>query len=163
MRKSLLIILALIAATFTARADLGGFYFEDIDIEAQVSADNVWEVTETYVINFTEERHGFYRYIPLKGHNEVEDISVDGWHFSTDESTKYNCIIRIGNAKRYVSGRQTYTISYRYVYIYPKEPDEYELYHTIFGTDFNAEVRHLTFTVNFDKPLPDDKNQGTVL
>jgi len=154
--RRLLMLSLLLVATLTATANRGGFYYEDVDIYAEVLSDNVWEVTETFTIMFEEPRHGFYRYIPKKGINEIDDIDVEGWEYTLEDGNDEFCIIRIGDADREVLGRQTYTITYRYTYVYEHQPEEYELYHTILGTDFEQPIQHLTFTVAFDQPLPDD-------
>ena len=98
-----------------AAANLGGFYYRSIDVEAQVHENNVWELTETFDIVFEEPRHGFYRYIPRRftlDHQvdgklrqflykpAVDQVSVDGREFSTDDSNDEFAVIRIGSARR---------------------------------------------------------------
>ena len=57
---------ALLLVSACAFADLGGFYYEKVKYEAYVHKNNEWDVKETFVINFLEPRHGFYRFIPIK-------------------------------------------------------------------------------------------------
>ena len=96
-------------------ANRGGFYYKNISIEAVVHENNVWDVTETFDIFFEAPRHGFYRYIPngfkvkhkVKGKKkefryacDIDDIDVEGWKFTTEDSDDDFCIIRIGDADR---------------------------------------------------------------
>ena len=62
----LLFSFALLLVSVCAFADLGGFYYENVKYEAYVHKNNVRDVKETFVINFLEPRHGFYRFIPMK-------------------------------------------------------------------------------------------------
>lgn len=168
-----------------ARADDGGFYYESIHVEAVVHTDNVWEVTETMDVFFTEPRHGIYRYIPYTfslNHDisqdpgqtpeynqgqvvqdwrnfdyvsDVEDIRVEGGEYQVSEESE-NTIIRIGSPDELVAGKHRYIISYKYVYREDRRPQYDYIFHTILGTDYNEEIKKFTFRVEFEKPLPSD-------
>jgi len=154
-----------------ATADRGGFQYKKLAINATVTKDNTWKITETFDIFFNEPRHGFYRYIPryfnLKHKVEgevhefayecdIDDVSVDDWEYTTSESNDEFCIIRIGDADREVEGLQQYTINYTLTYPDDRLPDQDYLFHTIVGTEFESLIEHVDFCVEFDKPLPDD-------
>ena len=48
----------LFAVTIAARADRGGFYYQNFRVDAVVHRDNVWDITETIDVFFEEPRHG---------------------------------------------------------------------------------------------------------
>lgn len=174
--KRLLILAAFMAIAICANANRGGFYYDNVRVEAQVHKDNSWDITETFDIVFLEPRHGFYRYIPYtfrlmhdvaeEGQPEqmewfdyvsdVDDISVPGWEYTTEDSNDEFCIIRIGSANREVTGAQRYVIRYTYTYSDDRRPAYDYLLHTILGTEFEQEINHFEFDISFDKPLPDD-------
>ena len=156
-----------------ASANRGGFYYKNISIEAVVHENNVWDITETFDIFFEEPRHGFYRYLPngfnmkqkVKGEKglqefryecDIDDIDVEGWKFTTEDSNKDFCIIRIGDANHEVTGDQQYVISYTYSYPDDRLDNKDFLFHTVLGTDFEDPINHLKFKISFDKELPDD-------
>lgn len=172
-RRRFLWLTLLLTVCLQTTANRGGFYYKNISIEAVVHENNVWDVTETFDIFFEEPRHGFYRYLPygfkmkqkVKGEKglqefryvcDIDDIDVEGWNFSTGESTKDFCIIRIGNANYEVSGDQQYVISYTYSYPDDRIDSKDFLFHTVLGTDFEDPIHHLDFKITFDKELPDD-------
>ena len=80
----LLLSFALLLVSACAFADLGGFYYENVKYEAYVHKNNVWDVKETFVINFLELRHGFYRFIPMK-FSLWHDVANDSGKKSREE------------------------------------------------------------------------------
>ncbi|MBN7772923.1 DUF2207 domain-containing protein [Clostridium aminobutyricum] len=109
----------------------GGFATNEYDTNLTVEENNTIYVTETIKVNFSEERHGIYRYIPYKGKTKVQmndkvveinqkmkidqvDIKLNG--VSCDYSTSRendNLVLKIGSESKTVYGPQEYTISYR--------------------------------------------------
>lgn len=174
--KRLFMLAAFILAVVSAGANRGGFYYDNVRVDAQVHKDNSWDITETFDIVFQEPRHGFYRYIPytykllhdvaeegqpeqmewFHYESDVDDISVPGWDYTLEDSDDEFCIIRIGNAYREVTGAQRYVINYTYTYSDDRRPAYDYLLHTILGTEFEQEINHFEFNISFDKPLPDD-------
>lgn len=180
-----LLMTVLTMATLPAHADRGGFHYERVHVDAVVHSNNTWDVTETFVLDFTEARHGFYRYIPrsftiyhdvaspdgktqpkarqdlqrFDYESRVKDISVDGWKYTTQDSDDEFTIIRIGDEKRTVEGSQRYVIKYKYIYGDDRRPGYDYLYHTILGTDFEQPIDHFSFDIKFDKPLPANISQ----
>ena len=166
------IILLLVSAWVFA--DRGGFYYENVKYEAYVHKNNVWDVKETFVINFLEPRHGFYRFIPTKfslWHDakdvwgdiqntefpyivDIDDVEVTGGPIHEETEEMDNHIIQIGDADRVVEGMNTYVISYKFKYPDDRILTKDILFHTILGADFNEEIRHFDFRIEFEKPLP---------
>lgn len=171
----MILMIVMLIASMTARADRGGFYYDHIDVKAVVHENNVWDVKETFKVVFLEPRHGIYRYIPMKywlthdvseetGADEpdlrrfdyiidVKDIEVEGGAVNLDEENG-NKIIRIGDADTEITGNKTYVIYYRLVYHDDRRPDYDYLLHTILGTDFGQQINHFSFKIKFEKPLP---------
>ena len=132
----LLFSFALLLVSACAFADLGGFYYEKVKYEAYVHKNNEWDVKETFVINFLEPRHGFYRFIPIKfslWHNakdawgdmkptafpyivDIDDVEVTGGPIHEQKEEMGNYVIMIGDEDRTVEGLQTYVISYKFKY-----------------------------------------------
>ncbi|MBR3619642.1 MAG: DUF2207 domain-containing protein [Bacteroidaceae bacterium] len=182
-------LFVLFAVTLVARADRGGFYYKNFRVTAIVHQDNVWEVTETIDVFFEEPRHGIYRYIPItfslqhdisqdpgnepkviqgqvvqdwhtfKYRSEVEDISVEGGDFTTEDSNSEFEVIRIGSEWHEIEGDKRYIIHYKYVYRDDRRPNYDYLFHTILGTDFNERIENFSFRIEFEKPLPADIKQ----
>lgn len=171
--RRLILLMAVLAGCLTAWADRGGFHYTDIMVEAVVHENNVWEVKEVLTVDFTEPRHGIYRYIPWKfwlNHrvdgseepvrfnyiSDIENVTVDHYAFNTETDDNGNLVIRIGDADREVTGLHTYVIHYTYTYHNDRRPNGDYLFHTILGTDFAEPIDHFSFRVQFDKPLPND-------
>lgn len=156
-------------------ADEMGYFIRSYHVDATVHTNNVYDVTETIDLTFTEPRHGFYRYVPteyyaahkvtengkkgvLKNFRyvcSVKNMSADGWDY-TDCSNSSNEGIRIGNADETVIGEQRYIIHYTLVY----PDDRYDGYdminHTLLPTDCNVPIKHFSFRMKFEKELPVD-------
>ena len=170
----LLFSFALLLVSACAFADLGGFYYENVKYEAYVHRNNVWDVKETFVINFLEPRHGFYRFIPMKfslWHDvtndsgmksreefpyivDIDDVEVLGGPIHEQKEEMDNYVIMIGDEDRMVEGIQTYVISYKFKYPDDRVATKDILFHTILGADFKEDIRHFNFRIEFEKPLP---------
>lgn len=172
-------LLLLLMGSMPASADLGGFYYDKVHVDAVVHENNVWDITERFEVVFTSERHGIYRYIPssfwlwhdvsadkdykagmpgkikFQYESDIEDMRVEGWQYQT-ENKDDNFVVRIGDENEYVSGRQTYVLHYTYIYREDRRPDHDYLFHTILGTDFKEPINHFSFRICFVKPLPED-------
>ena len=174
MKRLLMIFTLAVLTIVCARADKGGYNIKKVNYKAVVLEQDLWDVTETLVVNFSEPRHGIYRYIPTAFHyaftkpdgstdertyyTHVRDIDVDGFEYSTDtdDSAARNKIIKIGSADKYVEGEQTYVIHYRLQYFDDCYAGEDFLCHTLWGTDWGTDAQSLSFSITFEKPLPAD-------
>ena len=181
-----MLLVVMFALHVCAYADRGGFYYTHFDVSATVHKNNVWDITETMEVYFTEPRHGIYRYIPrtfslkhdvsqdegmhpqkvdgevvqdlrtFKYVSEIDHLEVPDWPYSTDDSTDEFLVIRMGSASQEVTGHQRYVVRYQYTYQDDRRPAFDYLFHTVLGTDFDESIEHFSFRIEFEKPLPAD-------
>lgn len=172
MKRFLTFILLGVLTISWARADMGGFTLKSVNINAVVHENSTWDVTETLEVDFSEPRHGVYKYIPSRffyGYtkpdgtvkenvykNRIKNVQVDGYDYATDndDTAAENKIIRIGSADYCVEGLQIYTIRYTVQYMDDRIDSEDFLCHTIWGDGWNTVAEQMNFTIKFDKPLP---------
>lgn len=90
-----------------------------------IQEDSSILVKETIDVEFHQSRHGIYRELPFKYRDEfgkvtttptrvlsVTDESAKPWRYQVQKAGHlFN--IRIGDAKRYVKGNQTYVVAYK--------------------------------------------------
>ncbi|MCQ2288965.1 MAG: DUF2207 domain-containing protein [Muribaculaceae bacterium] len=172
MKKYLISLVLLIMSSLAARADEGGYTLDHVIVQAQISEDNTWDMSESLYVNFTEPRHGIYRYIPTafsyyfpgpngtdveyKYRTMVDSIDVVPHHFEVDnDNTKaFNKIIQIGDPKERVTGLQKYFIHYRLRYLSDQYKGEDFLCHTLWGTGWNTQVDTLSAILEFKGGIP---------
>jgi uncharacterized membrane protein YgcG len=139
------------------------FTIEKFHSDITIQPDSSFTVTERIDVNFSKPRHGIYREIPFKyrddlGHTiktpthvlSVTDGSGKKWKAKV--SKEGNVVnIRIGDANKYVQGRQVYTITYRVENAILFLSDHDELYWNITGNDWKAPIEeasaHVTLAV----------------
>lgn len=155
-----------------------GYKIEKWDFVATVHENNIWDVTETMTVNYLEERHGIYRFIPRKylryhegnGGSEkytyktkISHVTVEGYEFTESDAddSQDNLIIRIGSEDVMLSGEHTYVIQYQLRYPDDRYTSGDELFHTILGPECNTEIGKFTFRLNFEKELPGNLNMHT--
>ena len=170
------------AYSYSSLYDSSYRYFDSYDVNVKVQENNVLDVTETivsdYSVLYTKETHGIIRDIPKEfyftlpdGSTKrfqavVRDIQVPGQKFTTSSYTAYNsgsesdvtyCELKIGNPDVFVSGKVTYVIKYKY----DIGDDSYDkadfLYYNIIGTEWESDIKNATFTVEMPKAF-DAKN-----
>lgn len=177
-----MLLVAFVVSAVPAHADLGGFYYKKIHVDAKVHKDNTWEIEETIVIDFTEPRHGFYRFIPRQFTLYHDVASPDGtpqpegkrivkpflyknkvvvkdyseYNTSLIQYNDKDVLIRLGTWERTHTGLTTYYIMYTYQYADDRCPGYDYIHHSILGKNFTQLVEDFSFSVKFEKPLPDD-------
>lgn len=121
-----LVVLGLVGqATPVSAVDVDNFKIENYDIHYELRRDNdghsYLTTTETIraLFPYFDQNHGIERAIPnsYQGHStnlrieSVKNIVGDSWNYTTYENNG-NTVLRIGDAERYVYGKNTYTIRY---------------------------------------------------
>ena len=148
-------LLLVLLFSISAKANLGGYYYSAIHVDAVVHENNTWEITEREDVVFTEPRHGVYRYIPytfsldVEGDNgeainqkyecKIDDLEVSGGEYTTDDEDN-NIVIRIGSEDELVTGPHTYIIKYTLSLPDDRTPDFDFIYTNILGADMPAEI-----------------------
>ncbi len=153
MRKTLSLLWLLVVILGSLGAQ--DYYFESYHLAMDAQLDNRYAVVEQIVADFSTERHGIYREIPIKfGKQRVklQDLSSNVPIVEDSVSSDY-ATFRLGSADRTVLGRQEYLISYTYA-IGDDRNDEYdEFYYNLLGPGWQAPIQDFTFTLTFPKPI----------
>lgn len=125
-----------------AQAYTSDFDTPSFRTEVTVNGDNSFDITETITVNFHQEKHGIYRYIPMEGtalyeaygkkteqsrKMKIDRVRVEGYPYDTYKE-EGNRVIRVGDPDKTVSGRHTYKISYR-CRAYDDKIDDYDLFY----------------------------------
>jgi len=135
------------------------FTIDKFHADIMIHEDSSFIVKETIDVKFDQPRHGIYRGIPFRYKDElgktmetpIKVISVtDGaekpWKYKV-EKTGNIINIRIGNANKYVSGNQTYVITYQVENATLFFDDHDELYWNVTGNDWKAPIREASADV----------------
>jgi hypothetical protein len=135
---------------FTGTSD---FTIRKFHSQIVVNEDSSFTVKETIDVEFHRQRHGIYREIPFKYTNDngktiktpLEILSVTdtvGREWKYKVRSVGNVInIRIGDAKTYVSGFQSYVITYRVENAILYFDNHDELYWNVTGNYWKAPIR----------------------
>ena len=117
-------------------------------------------VKETIDVEFHQSRHGIYREIPFKYRDEfgkviTTPIRVLSVMDDSGKARKYQVKktgpmihVRIGDAKRYVKGHQTYVIAYEVENAILFFNDHDELYWNVTGSYWKAPIKEASATVS---------------
>jgi uncharacterized membrane protein len=148
-----LLILNLNFILFASPALAQNFAINKFHSDIIIHEDSSFIVKETIDVKFHRPRHGIYREIPFKYRDElgktmetplkvlsVTDGSGKPWKYKVDR-TGHVINIRIGDANKYVSGSQTYVITYQVENVILFLGDHDELYWNVTGNDWKAPIR----------------------
>ena len=156
----IVIILVLISFLYTSSIFAQDFTINSFHSDIIIHEDSSFTVKETIEVEFHRPRHGIYREIPFKYTDElgntfrtpldvlsVTDETGKDWKYTAKRSG--NAInIRIGDAKKYVSGKQSYVITYSVENAILFFEDHDELYWNVTGNYWNAPIRKASANVN---------------
>ena len=159
----------LFAATLIPVDAQEAFIIDDLHVSMEVHEDGGIDITETYVLNFTEAKHGFFRNIPTSYDMEW---SVDGklekksYYFPVSEVTcNRTCslegnadavVVKLGDPDKMVYGEQKYEISY---HVKTKDLDlsnhAQALYWNL-ASGFDTQIRHLSYDIKMPKAFDEN-------
>jgi Predicted membrane protein (DUF2207) len=137
-------------------------YIESFRTTMDLANDASFTVTETIDYVFTEDKHGIIREIPLLHPEppsaswkeriiaiELDEVSMNNAPVPyVLESTSDKFILRIGDADKTITGRHTYTFTYRVEggLSYPKGKGT-ELYWNVTGNEWPVPIRAVETTI----------------
>jgi uncharacterized membrane protein len=162
LRLPIFLILNLILNLILCISPAAAQYFtiEKYQSDIMISEDSSVIVKETIETEFHQPRHGIYREIPFKYRDEfgkalttptrvlsVTDESGKAWKYQVKKSGPI-IHVRIGDAKRYVGGHQTYVITYEVENAILFFDDHDELYWNITGNQWKAPIKEASATVS---------------
>ncbi len=137
----------------SSSASAQDFTINDFDAFIAIDQDSSFTVKETLTVEFHRPRHGIYRDIPYRYTDSTGGIittPTDILSVTDENSTpvKYSIIrqgntirVRIGDAKKYVSGVQKYEIFYKVENAILFFDDHDELYWNVTGNEWNASIK----------------------
>ena len=161
MKKlSLMIISLLLALIPQSVLALEAFNISSYDIDMKANLDNSYSITEVLEVDFSEQRHGIIRSIPLKTNGgkraEVKSVSVPGHNFETYREGG-NLNIKIGDADTFAAQKQKYTILYEYEIGYDYLDDMDELYFNLIGTQWDCFIDNVKFRIEMPSAFDSEK------
>jgi uncharacterized membrane protein YgcG len=147
----------------TAHADVNDFVITNFDADYALTADDPqgeMRVIERIQVNFTDNNHGILRAIPssYKGHrlqlqvNRVTSDSHAPVGYSTSSSNG-NTVLKIGDAKKTITGDQEYTIDYTVRNVIGFYNDHDELYWDVNGDQWLQQFQGVGMTLHLPKDL----------
>ena len=138
------------------------FTINEFESSIAIKKDSSFTVRETLSVEFHRPRHGIYRDIPYRyldsyGSTITTPSDIISVTDGSDGRLKYkvsrtgNIIrVRIGDAKKYVSGIQTYEITYRVRNAILFLDDHDELYWNVTGNEWDAPIKKARCMVSLE-------------
>lgn len=127
---------------------------EAFDTDIQAASDNSFHVQETITMDFIEDRHGIYRYIPLSDDYTIDNVDVDSGQYFEQDKEAGNLLIRIGDEDETVTGRETYEISYDIKYSKDSDEEKDFLSLDLLPTGWDTSIRESSMHLS----MPSDVN-----
>ena len=147
--------------------NLYDYYIESYNVDINVSNDNSYNIKETIVAYFNEEKHGIIRNIPTRNTVTRTDGSTNTNRAkitNVNVNEKYSLSrgadevkLKIGDEGTVLTGRHTYQISYTYNIGDDKLKDADEFYLNLIGNQWDTNINKLTFTITMPKDFDTDK------
>ncbi|MFA6981788.1 MAG: DUF2207 domain-containing protein, partial [Patescibacteria group bacterium] len=141
---------------------------QQFNSQAQINKDGTVDVLEIIKYNFPDERHGIFRQIPKVKVNEEKkrfllsfsNISIknekgESYQYS-DQSTKDELYLKIGDPNKTITGLHTYVISYKVAGALTYFEDHDELYWNATGNSWPVPIKEALVKVILpDNLVPD--------
>jgi len=166
-RPGALALLAVVAALLTVAAPAAadeGWVIDRFASDIEIQRDGSLSVSEAIDVDFQllTDRHGIFRVIPVRYRwdpdpkmervyridvQSVRDANGRNLNYETQQGS-LNLQIKIGDANKLVSGKQTYRIAYTVRGALNPFPDHDELFWNVNGGDWSVPMRAVTATVH---------------
>jgi len=143
-----------------AHAAVAGYVITNYDVYIVVNLDNSYDVTEIIDVEFTAQRHGIFRTIPIGTTSgfpaQIRNLEVQGGPFTVEQSsTQWN--IRIGDPNRFAEQHMRYILRYTYYVGDDGIADYDEFYFNVIGTEWDTTIQNVTFRVEMPRPFDEEK------
>ncbi len=150
-----LILMCFAIATVPA---LGYSYTTDsYDVDIVVNENNTYEIQETISVNFAENKHGIYRYIPIGNFKDMGQMNIDNIYVEDYKYQYYtesdNMVIQIGDGSVYVRGKQEYKISYDMTIYEDRDETRDFFYLDVIPTGWETPMESTSVTIKFPKKI----------
>ena len=112
----LILVLLISTISFSFAHEEEEWYYEEYtteryDVDVAVDENHVFHVTETIDVNFHEEKHGIFRYIPTNPRTyRIENLRAAGDPYEVERDGEM--VLKIGDPNEFIKGDHTYTITY---------------------------------------------------
>lgn len=149
-----------------------GFTIDQYDVTLDVEKNGVIHVTEDILVNFSTQKHGIFRDIPIdyptredKGLKALNRIGQTEYHLIIDAvevaDKEYrafkdngNLSIQIGSQEVYEEGQVRYLISYTVYDVVNRFIGYDEIYWNLTGNDWPTPVGDVNYTINLPAAIP---------
>lgn len=140
------------------------------DVDAQIGADKSIDIQETIDVDFKNPRRGIIRTIPRTGtlkykkdgktketqfRMNIKDVNVVDDEYHVEEKSG-NTVIKIGNEDVKITGRHTYSITYK-VQLYGIKEDYDLLAYNFLPQRWMTEIEQAKVNVSFHKSIKNEK------
>lgn len=163
----LFLLPVLLFAFFPVQAKGEDFTIRSFRADIEVRADSSLRIAETIEVVYHRPRHGLYRDIPFRYTDElgktsvtpirvvsVTDPSGAPWKHRSGRSGGF-LRVRIGDADRFVEGRQVYVITYMVENGVLAFPDHDELYWNVTGNGWDVPIESAAATATIESEVRD--------
>lgn len=158
---------SLLAPSKNSKYNSYDYVIDKYDINIVVNENNTFDIKETITAYFNVSKHGIFRTIPLKNtverldgtvsknRTQVTNVKVNKEYTTSKEDGNYK--IKIGSADYTVRGSQEYVIEYTYNLGKDPSKDYDEIYYNIIGTEWDAPIGNVTFSITMPKDFDSSK------
>jgi uncharacterized membrane protein len=137
----------------SAQVKAESFTIKQYHTEVHITVEGYADFDEIIEVEFTESRHGIFRYIPFSDNIDgksvnriIQNISVEGFNFSSSKEGT-NVVLKIGDPNSYVDGKQVYHIHYRVLNPLNFYEKNVEFYWDLLGDLWPVEVENFSFKI----------------
>ncbi|NLA92599.1 MAG: DUF2207 domain-containing protein [Spirochaetales bacterium] len=156
MKKFVLPLILILCSTLLFAAS--DYSIESLESRVVINEKGVWDVGESIVMHFHKPLHGFYRFIPYGfGDTKAKITRVKASDTLRIENRWEALVLRLGDADKTVTGRQEYSISFRYDIGIDSYPAFDEFYYNLVGDGWEVPIEEFTFSITFPKPIEAEK------
>lgn len=147
-----------------------GYKITDYNVNIKVDIDNVYYVTENVDVYFNETSHSLFKIIPLSSHIKQENGNTkpaeavvkilqcsDNYSISRKND---NLLVRIGDVKKTLIGKKSYSITYAYYYKKDVFDNSDIFFFNVIGSS-NTTMSNVKFSIQMPKAF--DENNFSIL
>lgn len=146
-----------------------GYEITNYNLDIVVNENNVFVITETIGVNYTQQKHGIVRYIPehyyvLTPNNKRKETRVIVSNIKVESDTPYTVYeedggtnIKFGSSSYTLLGSVTYKFSYSYKIGADTFKNEDYFFFNLIGTEWDTTISNVTFKITMPKEFDASK------